>query len=185
MTFLTIFRASASGDTKTVSDRVEFDFTDPTDKNSTPDSTAFITDMQARVASRQTDLGNPDSHASDSPDTGTTGLYLTINGTFNEKAGQSKAKIRLLKWSLEPKIVKGVFREARFGLDCDELSELNVTPGTDTGYKLDNFEYYWRADQAGNRTFTIVLRRVGVATAFATRLGNLVSPVTMDDDDDA
>ncbi len=176
MTFLTIFRSTASTDGKTTSDRIELDFTDSSKKNSTPDGSAFITDMEVGIGARETDLGNPDSHANDSPDTGTKGLYLNINGTFNEKTGVSLAKLRLLKWSLESKTVKGTFPESRFGLDCPEYAELNVTPTAEAAYKLENFTYFYRADQAGNAPFTIVLRRVGTPDAFITGLDTILSP---------
>jgi len=90
---------------------------------------------------RRTDVPNPDEQSSSVPDTGVIPTQFELDFLVNEKITVNNDLAKLSKFSLEAKVIRGIFSKGRFGIRYDVKNYLNVIPTNTLGLKLLHFDF--------------------------------------------
>ena len=131
---------------------------------------AGITNFKVGITQRKTDVPNIGQRSTAKQDTGLTSFPISFDIVFNSKVTDVyKSIAKLLYFSAEPQIVRGVYKEGRFGLRINSLSSLfNIVPTNIYGIKFIDISWQDLIENGGLSIANVNLEVVGTYSALVT-----------------
>lgn len=148
MASLILYRTANSGDTETTSGIQKIDTDD-------------VQSYNISLARRRTDNPQPFANSLQKPDTGSSGILVTVNLLFAEESSVNTNVAILRNWAIQDNRIKTTFPFGRIGMVSTKRSEFTLRPNTQAGYKIIDVDITTDFDAQGRTKISVQLEFAG------------------------